>query len=235
MRRERVVFPGVALDLNPPSSPEIPVKYGTVLLSYLSDCQTFFYHTRTLESSPGCIASPVPRIRSSPDDASFVWRTFELLRWRVGRRIFPASPAAKNLVPAQTRPIPRRNPRQNIFERRSSGLWMAGRRSMNLLASVCAGTVMAVGAVTLPARAQPIAAHVVQVQGIDAPLIQVSDLLRGDDAPYRGAYVGPPEPVPMATTPSSSPPTKFRASCANRAFPSSARCSGAAGSTPSRC
>lgn len=68
---------------------------------------------------------------------------------------------------------------------------------MNLLASVCTGTVMAVGAVTLPARAQPIAAHIFQVQEIDAPLVQVSDLISGDDAPYRGGYAGPPEPVPM--------------------------------------
>jgi len=112
---------------------------------------------------------------------------------------------------------------------------------MKLFASVCAGAVMAAGLAAVPARAQVLHAEVVEVQVlqsrvVEAPVLQVADVLRSDDAgPYRGAYVGPPEPVPMATTPSSSPPTKFRASCANRAFPSSARCSGAAGSTPSRC
>jgi hypothetical protein len=68
---------------------------------------------------------------------------------------------------------------------------------MNLLASVCAATVVAAGAATLPARAQPIAAYIVQGQAIPVQVVEVSDLIRDDDAPYRGAYVGPPESMPM--------------------------------------
>lgn len=58
---------------------------------------------------------------------------------------------------------------------------------MKLFASVCAGTVMAAGIASVPVRAQV----------IQAQIIQVADVLRSDDGPYRGAYVGPPEPVPM--------------------------------------
>ena len=59
---------------------------------------------------------------------------------------------------------------------------------MKLFASICAGTVMAAGAASVPVRAQVIEAHI----------IQVSDVIRSDDGDYgRGAYAGPPEPVPM--------------------------------------
>ncbi|GAA3847920.1 hypothetical protein AFIC_000744 [[Pseudomonas] carboxydohydrogena] len=62
---------------------------------------------------------------------------------------------------------------------------------MKLFASICAGTVMAAGAATVPARAQVI-------QMVQARIIQVADVLRSDDGGYgRGAYAGPPEPVPM--------------------------------------
>ena len=62
---------------------------------------------------------------------------------------------------------------------------------MKLFASICAGTVMAAGIATVPARAQ-----VIQI--VQAKIIQVADVLRSDDGAYdRGAYVGPPEPVPM--------------------------------------
>jgi len=59
---------------------------------------------------------------------------------------------------------------------------------MKLFASMCAGTVMATGIVAVPARPQVIQTHI----------IQVADIIRSDDGGYgRGAYVGPPEPVPM--------------------------------------
>jgi len=59
---------------------------------------------------------------------------------------------------------------------------------MKLFASVCAGTVMAASLAAVPARAQVIQGHIVRV----------ADILSGDDGGYgRGAYVGPPEPVPM--------------------------------------
>ena len=62
---------------------------------------------------------------------------------------------------------------------------------MKLFASICVGTVMAAGIATVPARAQ-----VIQI--VQAKIIQVADVLRSDDGAYdRGAYVGPPEPVPM--------------------------------------
>lgn len=62
---------------------------------------------------------------------------------------------------------------------------------MKLFASICAGTVMAAGVATAPARAQ-----VIQI--VQAKIVQVADVLRSDDGGYdRGAYVGPPEPVPM--------------------------------------
>lgn len=74
---------------------------------------------------------------------------------------------------------------------------------MKLFASVCAGTVMAAGLAAVPARAQILQAEVVEVQVLQSQIVgshivQVADVLRSDDAgPYRGAYVGPPEPVPM--------------------------------------
>jgi len=58
---------------------------------------------------------------------------------------------------------------------------------MKLFASVCAGTVMAASLAAGPARAQVIQAHI----------IQVADILGRDGGYDRGAYVGPPEPVPM--------------------------------------
>ena len=62
---------------------------------------------------------------------------------------------------------------------------------MKLFASVFAGTVMAAGVAAVPARAQ-----VIQV--VQARIVQVADVLRSDEGGYdRGAYVGPPEPVPM--------------------------------------
>lgn len=62
---------------------------------------------------------------------------------------------------------------------------------MKLFASICVGTVMAAGIATVPARAQ-----VIQI--VQAKIIQAADVLRSDDGAYdRGAYVGPPEPVPM--------------------------------------
>ena len=62
---------------------------------------------------------------------------------------------------------------------------------MKRFASICAGTVMAAGVATAPARAQ-----VVQIG--QAKIIKVADVLRSDDDGYdRGAYAGPPEPVPM--------------------------------------
>ena len=62
---------------------------------------------------------------------------------------------------------------------------------MKLFASVFAGTVMAAGIAAVPARAQ-----VIQV--VQARIVQVADVLRSDDGGYdRGAYVGPPEPIPM--------------------------------------
>jgi hypothetical protein len=72
---------------------------------------------------------------------------------------------------------------------------------MKLFASVCAGTVMAAGIAAVPARAQVIEAQVIEaqvlpVQTVQARIIQVADVLRSDGYD-RGAYVGPPEPVPM--------------------------------------
>jgi len=67
---------------------------------------------------------------------------------------------------------------------------------MKLFASMCAGTVMATGIVTVPARAQVIEAQVLRAQIVQAP-VQVSDVLRSDGGYDRGVYVGPPEPVPM--------------------------------------
>jgi hypothetical protein len=66
---------------------------------------------------------------------------------------------------------------------------------MKLFASVCAGTVMAAGIAAVPARAQVI--EVLQPQIVQAHIIQVADVLRSDGGYDRGAYVGPPEPVPM--------------------------------------
>jgi len=74
---------------------------------------------------------------------------------------------------------------------------------MKLFASVCAGTVMVAGLAAVPARAQVIEAQILQppaaqAQVLPAHIVQVADVLRSDDGGYdRGAYVGPPEPLPM--------------------------------------